>query len=111
MARPSVSAGMVSKIREVTPQAARRIVLDLASGEMTERGVSGVESAVGLPSLAPPTVTQLPGPGVKIEHSVPGPRRVYLAWQRSPGRVIGFARPVRECRDQTSFREKDVRTF
>ncbi|AUX78676.1 HTH DNA-binding domain-containing protein (plasmid) [Sinorhizobium fredii] len=38
MAKPLVSAGMVSKTLEVTPQAARRIVLELGLREMTERG-------------------------------------------------------------------------
>ncbi|TBX78053.1 DUF1612 domain-containing protein [Rhizobium laguerreae] len=38
MAKPLVSAGMVAKTREVTPQAARRIVLELGLREMTGRG-------------------------------------------------------------------------
>ena len=38
MAKPLVSAGMVAKALEVTPQAARRIVLDLGLREMTGRG-------------------------------------------------------------------------
>ncbi|RFB88923.1 hypothetical protein B5K11_26185 [Rhizobium leguminosarum bv. trifolii] len=38
MARPLVSAGMVAKIIDVTPQAARRIVLELGLREMTGRG-------------------------------------------------------------------------
>ncbi|MGF9566955.1 RHE_PE00001 family protein [Neorhizobium sp. BT27B] len=38
MARPLVSAGMVAKALEVTPQAARRIVLELGLREMTGRG-------------------------------------------------------------------------
>jgi hypothetical protein len=38
MARPLVSAGMVTKTLEVTPQAARRIVLELGLREMTGRG-------------------------------------------------------------------------
>jgi hypothetical protein len=38
MATPLVSAGMVAKTLEVTPQAARRIVLDLGLREMTGRG-------------------------------------------------------------------------
>ncbi|WP_439873187.1 RHE_PE00001 family protein [Rhizobium leguminosarum] len=38
MAKPLVSAGMVAKTLEVTPQAARRIVLDLGLREMTGRG-------------------------------------------------------------------------
>ena len=38
MARPLVSAGMVAKTLEVTPQAARRIVLELGLREMTGRG-------------------------------------------------------------------------
>ncbi len=38
MAKPLVSAGMVSKTLEVTPQAARRIVLELGLREMTGRG-------------------------------------------------------------------------
>ncbi len=38
MAKPLVSAGMVAKTLEVTPQAARRIVLELGLGEMTGRG-------------------------------------------------------------------------
>ncbi|MBY3251225.1 DUF1612 and helix-turn-helix domain-containing protein [Rhizobium laguerreae] len=38
MARPLVSAKMVAKTLEVTPQAARRIVLDLGLREMTGRG-------------------------------------------------------------------------
>jgi hypothetical protein len=38
MARPLVSAGMVAKRLEVTPQAARRIVLELGLREMTGRG-------------------------------------------------------------------------
>ena len=38
IARPLVSAGMVAKTLEVTPQAARRIVLELGLREMTGRG-------------------------------------------------------------------------
>jgi hypothetical protein len=38
MARPLVSAGMVAKTLEVTPQAARRIVMELGLREMTGRG-------------------------------------------------------------------------
>lgn len=38
LARPLVSAGMVAKTLEVTPQAARRIVLELGLREMTGRG-------------------------------------------------------------------------
>lgn len=38
MARPLVSAGMAAKTLEVTPQAARRIVLELGLREMTGRG-------------------------------------------------------------------------
>lgn len=38
MAKPLVSAGMVAKTLEVTPQAARRIVLALGLREMTGRG-------------------------------------------------------------------------
>jgi hypothetical protein len=38
MARPLVSAGMVAKTLKVTPQAARRIVLELGLREMTGRG-------------------------------------------------------------------------
>ncbi|WP_105385211.1 RHE_PE00001 family protein [Neorhizobium alkalisoli] len=38
MAKPFVSAGMVAKTLEVTPQAARRIVLELGLREMTGRG-------------------------------------------------------------------------
>jgi hypothetical protein len=38
MAKPLISAGMVSKTLEVTPQAARRIVLELGLREMTGRG-------------------------------------------------------------------------
>ncbi len=38
MARPLVSAGMVAKALEVTPQAAWRIVLELGLREMTGRG-------------------------------------------------------------------------
>ncbi|MBG0511062.1 DUF1612 and helix-turn-helix domain-containing protein [Agrobacterium sp. MOPV5] len=38
MAKPLVSAGMVAKTLEVTPQAARRIVLELGLREMTGRG-------------------------------------------------------------------------
>lgn len=38
MARPLVSAGMVAKMLEVTPQAGRRIVLELDLREMTGRG-------------------------------------------------------------------------
>lgn len=38
MTRPLVSAGMVAKTLEVTPQAARRIVLELGLREMTGRG-------------------------------------------------------------------------
>jgi hypothetical protein len=38
MAKPLVSAGMVAKALEVTPQAARRIVLELGLREMTGRG-------------------------------------------------------------------------
>jgi len=38
MAKPLVSAGMVAKTLEMTPQAARRIVLDLGLREMTGRG-------------------------------------------------------------------------
>lgn len=42
MARPLVSAKMVAKTLEVTPQAARRIVFELGLREMTGREVSGV---------------------------------------------------------------------
>lgn len=38
MAKPLVSAGMVAKTLEVTPQAARRIILELGLREMTGRG-------------------------------------------------------------------------
>ncbi len=38
MAKPLVSAGMVAQTLEVTPQAARRIVLELGLREMTGRG-------------------------------------------------------------------------
>ncbi|CVI23693.1 conserved hypothetical protein [Agrobacterium fabacearum CFBP 5771] len=38
MARPLLSAGMVAKTLDVTPQAARRIVLELGLREMTGRG-------------------------------------------------------------------------
>ncbi|KEA03033.1 MULTISPECIES: RHE_PE00001 family protein [Rhizobium/Agrobacterium group] len=38
MAKPLVSAGMVAKALEVTPQAARRIVLELGVREITGRG-------------------------------------------------------------------------
>jgi len=38
MAKPWVSAGMVAKMLDVTPQAARRIVLELGLREMTGRG-------------------------------------------------------------------------
>jgi hypothetical protein len=38
MARPLVSAGMVAKTLDLTPQAARRIVLELGLREMTGRG-------------------------------------------------------------------------
>lgn len=38
MTKPLVSAGMVAKALEVTPQAARRIVLELGLREMTGRG-------------------------------------------------------------------------
>jgi hypothetical protein len=38
MAKPLVSAGIVAKTLEVTPQAARRIVLELGLREMTGRG-------------------------------------------------------------------------
>jgi hypothetical protein len=38
MAKPLVSAGMVAKTLEVTPQASRRIVLELGLREMTGRG-------------------------------------------------------------------------
>ena len=38
MAKPLVSAGMVAKALEVTPQAARRIVFELGLREMTGRG-------------------------------------------------------------------------
>jgi hypothetical protein len=38
MAKPLVSAGMVAKALDVTPQAARRIVLELGLCEMTGRG-------------------------------------------------------------------------
>jgi predicted transcriptional regulator len=38
MAKPLVSAKMVAKTLEVTPQAARRIVLELGLREMTGRG-------------------------------------------------------------------------
>lgn len=41
MAKPLVSAGMVAKALEVTPQAARRIVLELGLREMTGRGGFG----------------------------------------------------------------------
>ncbi|WP_165420895.1 RHE_PE00001 family protein [Rhizobium leguminosarum] len=40
MAKPLVSAGMVAKTLDVTPQAARRIVLELGLREMTGRGRS-----------------------------------------------------------------------
>jgi hypothetical protein len=39
MAKPLVSAGMVAKTLDVTPQAARRIVLELGLREMTGRGM------------------------------------------------------------------------
>ena len=38
MEKPLVSAGMVAKTLDVTPQAARRIVLELGLREMTGRG-------------------------------------------------------------------------
>ncbi|MGR9221770.1 RHE_PE00001 family protein [Rhizobium leguminosarum] len=38
MAKPLVSAGMVAKALDVTPQAARRIILELGLREMTGRG-------------------------------------------------------------------------
>lgn len=38
MAKPLVSAGMIAKTLDVTPQAARRIVLELGLREMTGRG-------------------------------------------------------------------------
>ncbi|WP_446699077.1 helix-turn-helix domain-containing protein [Agrobacterium cavarae] len=38
MAKPLVSAGMVAKTLDVTPEAARRIVLELGLREMTGRG-------------------------------------------------------------------------
>ncbi len=38
MAKPLVSAGMVARTLDVTPQAARRIVLELGLREMTGRG-------------------------------------------------------------------------
>ena len=38
MARPLVSAGKLAKTLDVTPQAARRIVLELGLTEMTGRG-------------------------------------------------------------------------
>jgi len=38
MSRPLLSAGMVAKTLDVTPQAARRIVLELGLREMTGRG-------------------------------------------------------------------------
>ncbi|MBX5180325.1 DUF1612 and helix-turn-helix domain-containing protein [Rhizobium lentis] len=38
MAKPLVSAGMVAKTLDVTPQAARRIILELGLREMTGRG-------------------------------------------------------------------------
>ncbi|TCA41402.1 DUF1612 domain-containing protein [Rhizobium leguminosarum bv. viciae] len=38
MAKPLVSAGMVARMLDVTPQAARRIVLELGLREMTGRG-------------------------------------------------------------------------
>jgi hypothetical protein len=38
MAKPLASAGMVAKTLEVTPQGARRIVLELGLREMTGRG-------------------------------------------------------------------------
>jgi len=38
MAKPLLSAGMVAKMLDVTPQAARRIVLELGLREMTGRG-------------------------------------------------------------------------
>ncbi|TCT30121.1 DNA binding protein with HTH domain [Martelella mediterranea] len=41
MVKPLVSAGMVAKALEVTPQAARRIVLELGLREMTGRGGLG----------------------------------------------------------------------
>jgi HTH DNA binding domain. len=42
MAKPLVSATMVAKTLEVTPQAARRIVLELGLREMTGRGRFGL---------------------------------------------------------------------
>jgi predicted transcriptional regulator len=38
MAKPVVSAGMIAKTLDVTPQAARRIVQELGLREMTGRG-------------------------------------------------------------------------
>jgi len=38
LAKPLVSAGMVAKTLDMTPQAARRIVLELGLREMTGRG-------------------------------------------------------------------------
>jgi predicted transcriptional regulator len=38
MVKPLVSAGMVAKSLDVTPQSARRIVLELGLREMTGRG-------------------------------------------------------------------------
>jgi hypothetical protein len=38
MAKPLVSAGMIAKTLDVTPQAARRIVSELGLREMTGRG-------------------------------------------------------------------------
>lgn len=38
MAKPLVSAGMIAKTLDVTPQAARRIVQELGLREMTGRG-------------------------------------------------------------------------
>jgi predicted transcriptional regulator len=38
MAKPLVSAGMVAKALDVSPQAARRIVLELGLREMAGRG-------------------------------------------------------------------------
>ncbi len=53
MTKPLVSVGMVAKTLEVTPQAARRIVLELGLREMTGEGkVTGVGRIVTvLPSF------------------------------------------------------------
>jgi hypothetical protein len=72
MAKPLVSAGIVATTLEVTPQAARRIVLELGLREMTGRG-SGVGSA-----LTPFCLTASSPYSMSSQ-----PKRLFL-WQEAP---------------------------